>query len=126
MPPVSADPVDTLVTLARVPVDVSVPALPEALLTLPPQTVIEGTVTPLPDQAQPTITTEFGSLSVTTATPLPDGRVVSLQVPLVVRLEGTNVDLGKKILSESGLPIVSSDDLADAAEKIVHEVKEVA
>ncbi len=53
-------------------------------------------------------------------------RVVSLQVPLVVRLEGTNVDLGKKILSESGLPIVSSDDLADAAEKIVHEVKEVA
>ncbi len=53
-------------------------------------------------------------------------RVVSLQGPLVVRLEGTNVDLGKKILSESGLPIVSSDDLADAAEKIVHAVKEVA
>jgi len=53
-------------------------------------------------------------------------REVSLQVPLVVRLEGTNVDLGKKILAESGLPIVSSDDLADAAEKIVHAVKEVA
>jgi succinyl-CoA synthetase beta subunit len=53
-------------------------------------------------------------------------RVVSLQVPLVVRLEGTNVDLGKKILAESGLPIVSGEDLADGAEKIVHAVKEVA
>ena len=53
-------------------------------------------------------------------------RVVSLQVPLVVRLEGTNVDLGKKILADSGLPIVSGDDLADGAEKIVHAVKEVA
>ena len=53
-------------------------------------------------------------------------RVVSLQVPLVVRLEGTNVDLGKKILAESGLPIVSGDDLGDGAEKIVQAVKEVA
>lgn len=44
---------------------------------------------------------------------------VSLAVPLVVRLEGTNVDLGKKILAESGLPIVSGDNLADAARKIV-------
>ena len=43
---------------------------------------------------------------------------VSLSVPLVVRLEGTNVDLGKKILAESGLPIVSGDNLADAARKI--------
>ncbi|MBC8157981.1 MAG: ADP-forming succinate--CoA ligase subunit beta [Alphaproteobacteria bacterium] len=51
-------------------------------------------------------------------------REVSLNVPLVVRLEGTNVELGKKILSESGLPIVSADDLADAAEKIVKAVKE--
>jgi succinyl-CoA synthetase beta subunit len=51
---------------------------------------------------------------------------VSLHVPLVVRLEGTNVALGKKILSESGLPIVSADDLADAAEKIVKAVKEAA
>jgi succinyl-CoA synthetase beta subunit len=50
---------------------------------------------------------------------------VSLHVPLVVRLEGTNVDLGKKILSESGLAITSANDLADAAEKIVHAVKEV-
>jgi len=49
---------------------------------------------------------------------------VSLNVPLVVRLEGTNVDLGKKILAESGLPIVSADDLGDAAEKIVQAVKE--
>ena len=51
-------------------------------------------------------------------------REVSLNVPLVVRLEGTNVELGKKILAESGLAIVSADDLADAAEKIVKAVKE--
>ena len=53
-------------------------------------------------------------------------REVSLHVPLVVRLEGTNVELGKKILRESGLAIVSADNLADAAEKIVKAVKEVA
>jgi succinyl-CoA synthetase beta subunit len=53
-------------------------------------------------------------------------REVSLHVPLVVRLEGTNVDLGKKILAESGLPITSADDLADAAEKVVTAVKEAA
>ncbi len=51
-------------------------------------------------------------------------REVSLQVPLVVRLEGTNVDLGKKILGESGLAIIAADNLADAAEKIVTAVKE--
>jgi succinyl-CoA synthetase beta subunit len=51
-------------------------------------------------------------------------REVSLHVPLVVRLEGTNVELGKKILNESGLAIVSADNLADAAEKIVAQVKE--
>lgn len=51
-------------------------------------------------------------------------REVSLHVPLVVRLEGTNVELGKKILRESGLPIVSADNLADAAQKIVSAVKE--
>lgn len=44
---------------------------------------------------------------------------VSLSVPLVVRLEGTNVDLGKKILRESGLPIIAADNLADAAKKVV-------
>jgi len=53
-------------------------------------------------------------------------REVSLQVPLVVRLEGTNVDLGNKILTDSGLPIVSAGDLADAAEKVVAAVKEAA
>ena len=53
-------------------------------------------------------------------------REVSLQVPLVVRLEGTNVDLGNKILADSGLPIVSAGDLADAAEKVVTAVKEAA
>jgi succinyl-CoA synthetase beta subunit len=48
---------------------------------------------------------------------------LSLKVPLVVRLEGTNVELGKKILAESGLPIVSGSDLSDAARKIVAAVK---
>ncbi|WP_374386299.1 ADP-forming succinate--CoA ligase subunit beta [Sandaracinobacter sp.] len=50
---------------------------------------------------------------------------VNLSVPLVVRLEGTNVELGKEILANSGLPIVSADDLGDAARKIVAEVKKV-
>jgi succinyl-CoA synthetase beta subunit len=53
-------------------------------------------------------------------------REVSLNVPLVVRLEGTNVDLGKAIMAKSGLPIISADNLADAAEKIVRAVKEAA
>ena len=53
-------------------------------------------------------------------------REVSLGVPLVVRLEGTNVDLGKDILAKSGLPILSADNLADAAEKVVRAVKEAA
>ncbi|TAK98663.1 MAG: ADP-forming succinate--CoA ligase subunit beta [Rhodospirillaceae bacterium] len=53
-------------------------------------------------------------------------REVSLNVPLVVRLEGTNVDLGKKIMAGSGLPIISADNLADAAEKVVKAVKEAA
>jgi succinyl-CoA synthetase beta subunit len=51
---------------------------------------------------------------------------LKMHVPLVVRLEGTNVDLGKKILAESGLTIVSADDLGDAAAKIVAAVKEAA
>jgi succinyl-CoA synthetase beta subunit len=46
-------------------------------------------------------------------------RDVKLGVPLVVRLEGTNVELGKKILAESGLPIISGNNMADAAEKVV-------
>src|SRR5215217_2347025 len=52
-------------------------------------------------------------------------REVDLKVPLVVRLEGTNVEEGKRILSDSGLPIVSADDLGDAARKIVAQVKAV-
>ncbi|MBV9549018.1 MAG: ADP-forming succinate--CoA ligase subunit beta [Alphaproteobacteria bacterium] len=48
---------------------------------------------------------------------------ISLKVPLVVRLEGTNVELGKKILAQSGLAITSADNLADAAEKVVKAVK---
>ncbi|RJE83757.1 ADP-forming succinate--CoA ligase subunit beta [Paracoccus onubensis] len=48
---------------------------------------------------------------------------VGLQVPLVVRLEGTNVDKGKQIISESGLNVTSADDLKDGAEKIVKAVK---
>src|SRR5215472_3439471 len=50
-------------------------------------------------------------------------REISLSVPLVVRLEGTNVELGKKILAESGLAITSAENLADAAEKVVKAVK---
>jgi succinyl-CoA synthetase beta subunit len=46
-------------------------------------------------------------------------REVGLKVPLVVRLEGTNVELGKKILSESKLNVIPADDLDDAARKIV-------
>jgi len=51
-------------------------------------------------------------------------REVSLTVPLVVRLAGTNVELGKSILKESGLPIIAADDLGDAAQKAVKAVKE--
>ncbi|MDZ4738181.1 MAG: ADP-forming succinate--CoA ligase subunit beta [Rhodospirillaceae bacterium] len=53
-------------------------------------------------------------------------RELSLKAPLVVRLEGTNVELGRKILAESGLPILSASDLADAAEKAVKAVREAA
>jgi len=51
---------------------------------------------------------------------------LSLDVPLVVRLEGTNVELGKEIMANSGLPIIPADNLNDAAEKIVAAVKEAA
>jgi succinyl-CoA synthetase beta subunit len=50
-------------------------------------------------------------------------KVVSLKVPLVVRLEGTNVELGKKILADSGLPIISAANMADAAQKVVAAAK---
>jgi succinyl-CoA synthetase beta subunit len=48
---------------------------------------------------------------------------LDLKIPLVVRLEGTNVEAGKKIMSESGLSIISADNLGDAAEKIVNSVR---
>ncbi|MFI4934426.1 MAG: ADP-forming succinate--CoA ligase subunit beta [Caulobacterales bacterium] len=51
---------------------------------------------------------------------------VGLKVPLVVRLEGTNVELGKQILSKSGLNVIAANDLADGAEKIVAAVKAAA
>jgi succinyl-CoA synthetase beta subunit len=51
-------------------------------------------------------------------------REIDLHVPLVVRLEGTNVQQGKDILANSGLPIIPANDLGDAAKKIVAEVKE--
>jgi succinyl-CoA synthetase beta subunit len=51
-------------------------------------------------------------------------REVDLGVPLVVRLEGTKVQEGKDILANSGLPIISAEDLGDAAQKIVAEVKQ--
>jgi succinyl-CoA synthetase beta subunit len=44
-------------------------------------------------------------------------------VPLVVRLEGTNVDRGKQLLKESGLALIAADDLADAAQKVVGAAK---
>lgn len=53
-------------------------------------------------------------------------REVSLDVPLVVRLEGTNVELGKKMLASSGLPILPADNLADAAQRIVDAVRKAA
>jgi succinyl-CoA synthetase beta subunit len=49
-------------------------------------------------------------------------RETHLSVPLVVRMKGTNEDLGKKILAESGLPIIAADTMADAATKIVSAV----
>jgi succinyl-CoA synthetase beta subunit len=48
---------------------------------------------------------------------------VGLQVPLVVRLEGTNVELGKDIIKNSGLNVIAADDLKDGAQKIVKAVK---
>ena len=51
---------------------------------------------------------------------------MAIKVPLVVRLEGTNVELGKQILAQSGLKIVPADNLADAAKKITDEVKKAA
>ena len=51
---------------------------------------------------------------------------VGLKVPLVVRLEGTNVELGKKILAESGLNVIAANDLSDGAEKIVKAVRDAA
>ena len=50
-------------------------------------------------------------------------KAVNLQVPLVVRMKGTNEDLGKKLLAESGLPIISADTMAEAAQKVVAAVK---
>ncbi|TNE28990.1 MAG: ADP-forming succinate--CoA ligase subunit beta, partial [Alphaproteobacteria bacterium] len=53
-------------------------------------------------------------------------REMGLTMPLVVRLEGTNVDKGKEILRKSGLNIITADNLADAAQKVVHAVREDA
>src|SRR5438128_12427323 len=50
-------------------------------------------------------------------------KTVSLKIPLVVRLEGTNVEQGKKLLKESGLSLIAADDLADAAQKVVEAAK---
>ena len=50
-------------------------------------------------------------------------RQIQLRTPLVVRLEGTNVDLGRKILSESGLDIIAASDMADGAKKVVEAAR---
>ena len=50
-------------------------------------------------------------------------KAVNLSVPLVVRMKGTNDEIGKKMLAESGLPIISADTMAEAATKIVAAVK---
>jgi succinyl-CoA synthetase beta subunit len=50
-------------------------------------------------------------------------KAVNLSVPLVVRMKGTNEDLGKKILADSGLPIISADSMAEAATKVVAAAK---
>jgi succinyl-CoA synthetase beta subunit len=52
-------------------------------------------------------------------------RELSIQVPLVVRMQGTNVELGRQILADSGLPIISAETMAEAAEKIVLAVKRI-
>jgi succinyl-CoA synthetase beta subunit len=51
-------------------------------------------------------------------------KTVKLSVPLVVRLEGTNVEKGKQLLKESGLTLIAADDLGDAAEKVVKAAKD--
>jgi succinyl-CoA synthetase beta subunit len=50
-------------------------------------------------------------------------REVKLSVPLVVRMKGTNEDLGRKILKDSGLPIISADNMAQAGEKVVAAIR---
>ena len=50
-------------------------------------------------------------------------KATNLNVPLVVRMKGTNEELGKKILADSGLPIISADTMADAAQKVIAAVK---
>jgi succinyl-CoA synthetase beta subunit len=50
-------------------------------------------------------------------------KAVNLQVPLVVRMKGTNEDVGKKMLADSGLPIISADTMAEAAQKVMAALK---
>jgi succinyl-CoA synthetase beta subunit len=50
-------------------------------------------------------------------------KAVNLSVPLVVRMKGTNEDLGKKMLAESGLPIISANTMAEAAQAVVSALK---
>jgi succinyl-CoA synthetase beta subunit len=53
-------------------------------------------------------------------------KAVNLSVPLVVRMKGTNEDLGKKMLKDSGLPIISVDTMAQAAEQVIAAVNKAA
>lgn len=53
-------------------------------------------------------------------------RNIGMTVPLVVRLSGTNVEEGRRIIADSGLPIITAETLADAAEKVVHARNQAA
>lgn len=79
-PPSGGNPVDTLETVVRVPLEATVTALPDAVLKLVPGAVLEGIVSPGRDGAPPTLETDFGTLTAVATTPLPTGRVLQLEI----------------------------------------------
>ena len=85
--------------------------------------VADGYITRLPEELFQRTDSIYGKTVRTARPDVAAVKEVGLKVPLVVRLEGTNVELGKKILNESGLAVIAADNLADAAEKIVKAVR---